>query len=109
MRDVGLINGLHRLLIDAVRARVGRLEAGARNMRPRKKATLTPAASALIEEGDGQRNRRLASCSFRFPNRLSEKPADCAHECAQTCVPTMGSRRRYKALLWLHLASKATV
>src|SRR5437762_1458244 len=76
MRDVGLINGLHRLLIDAVRARVGRLEAGARNMRPRKKATLTPAASALIEEGDGQRNRCLASCSFRFPNRLSEKPAD---------------------------------
>jgi hypothetical protein len=38
--------------------------------------------SLLVEEGDGQRNRRLLAFSFRFLNRLSEKRALCAQECA---------------------------
>jgi hypothetical protein len=42
---------------------------------------------AFHREGDGQENRRLVAFSFRFLNRPSEKPADCAQECAQTRVP----------------------
>jgi len=31
--------------------------------------------AALIEEGDGQKNRRLVAFSFRFLNKPSEKRA----------------------------------
>ena len=63
-------------------------------------------ATTLLAEGDGQRNRRLVAFSFRFLNRSIEKRAECAQECAQTRVPKRVARRRYKALLWLRLASK---
>jgi hypothetical protein len=43
-------------------------------------------------EGDGQRNRRLTSFSFRFLNGLSGKRAECAQECAQTSVPKIRSK-----------------
>jgi hypothetical protein len=35
-----------------------------------------------VEEGDGQRNRRLLAFSFRLLNRPTEKRAVCAQECA---------------------------
>jgi len=62
----------------------------------------------VLAEGDGQENRRLGAFSFRFLNRRGEKPADCAQECAQTCVPKASITRRYKLLSWLHLTSEAT-
>jgi hypothetical protein len=65
--------------------------------------------AGLIEEGDGQKNRRPGAFSFRFLTRPIEKRAECAQECAQTGVPKTKTRRRYNARLWLHLAPKATV
>ena len=62
----------------------------------------------LSSEKATAKNRRLFSFSFRFLNRPSEKRAECAHLCAQTMCPKRVARRRYKAVLWLHLASKAT-
>jgi hypothetical protein len=51
-----------------------------------------PWPTALIEEGDGQRNRRLLSFSFRFLNRPSKKrgrvcPEMCPNDCAQNGRP----------------------
>ena len=75
-------------------------------------ATAVPMAlahSSLIEEGDGQRNRRLLAFSFRILNRPSEKRAVCAQECAQTAVRKQVVGRRHKALVSLHLTQKARV
>ena len=43
--------------------------------------------TALIEEGDGQENRRLVAFSFRFLNRPGKKRTVCAQKCTQTTVP----------------------
>ena len=48
--------------------------------------------TALIEEGDGQKNRRLASFPLGFLNGASEKRAVCAQMCAQTGVPKTRSQ-----------------
>ena len=47
--------------------------------------------------------------SFRFLNSPREKCAVCAQKCAQTVYLKRVARGRYKALVQLHLASKATV
>jgi hypothetical protein len=60
------------------------------------------------KKGDGQKNRRLVAFFFRFLNRLNEKCGICAQECAQAVCLKRVASRRYKALLWLHLESKAT-
>jgi hypothetical protein len=60
--------------------------------RPKCKWCTRRSTMLLSEEGDGQRNRRLASFSFRFLNGLSEKRAECAQECAHTSVPKMRSK-----------------
>jgi hypothetical protein len=73
---------------------------------------LTAAAGLFtfsFDEGEGQENRRLVAFLFCFPNRPIEKRAQCAQNCAQTGVSKPVARQRYKSLLWLHLASKATV
>ncbi len=49
-------------------------------------------STALIEEGDGQKNRRLASFPFCFLNGPSEKRAVCAQKCAQMGVPKTSSK-----------------
>jgi hypothetical protein len=45
------------------------------------------ALGASFAACSGQRNRRLASFSFRLLNETCDNGADCAHKCAQTNVP----------------------
>jgi hypothetical protein len=74
--------------------------------RPKCKWCTRRSTMLLSEEGDGQRNRRLALFSFRFLNGLSEKRAKCAQECAQTSVPNMRSKRTIESARAVALSVK---
>ncbi len=61
---------------------------------------------ALIEESDGQKNRRLSSFFFRFSDRPSEKRAVCAQKCAQTMGPKPSSTATIQSALLVAVSVK---